>query len=219
MEEEKENLNNSNGFTEIVVDKPNSWVSKYAKSRHAEKWLTFFAFIEASFFPLPPSALMVAILSSGERYKRWIYYSLLTTTASVLGGLFGYLIGFVFYDSIGQSIIDAYNLGKESVIVGTMFKENAFWAIFVAAFTPIPYKIFTLSAGFFKINIFTFIIASLLGRGIRFLLVGYVMKLLGQRAGEKFMKYLNLGALIVTIVIIVYFFYKVLQFLLANPFL
>lgn len=219
MEEEQENLNESNGFTEVVVDKPNSWISKCSKSRHAEKWLVFFAFIEASFFPLPPSALMIAILSSEERYKRWIYYSLITTIASVLGGLFGYLIGFVFYDSIGKSIIDAYNFGKESIIVGTMFKENAFWAIFVAAFTPIPYKIFTLSAGFFKINIFTFIVASFLGRGIRFFLVGFAMKLLGQKTGEKFMKYVNVGALIVTVVIIIYFFYKVLQFFLANPFL
>ena len=186
-----------------------TWAEKYASSEHADKWLALFSFAESSFFPLPPSTLMVAIMSVKERHKRWIYYATLTTITSVLGGLFGYLIGSIFYETLGQGIVSAYNLSEDLGKVRLMFNDNAFLAILIAAFTPIPYKVFTLAGGFFGINIFIFTIASLIGRGLRFFIVAYLMSLLGERVSKKVMKRINLFAFIVAIIIIVYFFYKI----------
>ena len=189
-----------------------SWSEKYAKSLHADKWLAFFSFTEASFFPLPPSTLMVAIMSTDNKHRKWFYYAALTTATSVLGGLFGYFIGGLFYETLGQGIISAYDLSEQIERVDLMFKNNAFLAIFVAAFTHIPYKVFTIAAGFFEVNILTFITASLLGRGIRYFGIAYIISILGDRVGKKAMDYLNYTAITVALVIIAYFFYKLLSF-------
>ena len=103
-----------------------SWAQKYSESPHADKWLSFFSFTESSFFPLPPSTLMVAIMSVKDRHKKWIYYGTLTTITSVLGGLFGYLIGNVFYDTLGQGIVETYNLSADIEKVSIKFQDNAF---------------------------------------------------------------------------------------------
>ena len=205
-------LDNNQQMKVSEKNSKSSWSDKYAKSLHADKWLAFFAFTEASFFPLPPSTLMVAIMSTDNKHKKWLYYAALTTITSVLGGLFGYLIGGIFYDTLGQGIISAYDLSGQIQKVNSMFQNNAFLAIFVAAFTPIPYKVFTIAAGFFEVNIFTFIVASLLGRGIRYFGIAYIVSILGDRIGKKAMNYLNYFALTVALIIIIYFFYKLLSF-------
>jgi len=189
------------------------WIKKYAESSHADKWLAGFSFIEASFFILPPSTLMIAILATGERHKRWIYYAGLTTAFSVLGGLFGYLIGSVFYDTLGQTIINAYDLADEMERVNSMFKNNAFLAIFIAAFTPIPYKVFTLAAGFFRVDLITFVLASLLGRGIRYYVVAFSVHFLGERVSKKAMDYLTYLAISIAGAVLIYFLYKILVFI------
>jgi len=205
MEENKIN-------TEIDIPKKKSWISKYSESSRADLWLAIFTFTEASFFPIPPSTLMIAIMASKERYSYWFYYGSLTTIFSVLGGLFGYLIGFLFYDTLGQIIINAYGLVEEVQKVDVLFKDNAFLAIFFAAFTPIPYKVFTLAAGFFRIDPFIFLLASLLGRGLRFYLIAAFVNFLGKHVGQKAMKYLNYFALLIAILAIGYFLYKLLAF-------
>ncbi len=168
-----------------------NWTHKHSGGKEAQWWLGLFSFIEASFSPLPPSTLMVAIISAGQRH-RWIYFAGLTTVTSVLGGLFGYLIGDVFYDTIGQTIITKYHLADEVARIGVWFEDNAFWTILIAAFTPIPYKAFTISAGFFGINVFLFGTASLLGRGIRYFTLAYIAYLFGENAAGVFFKYFNL---------------------------
>jgi len=189
-----------------------TWAEKYSENKHHDKWLALFSFIEASFFPLPPSTLMVAIMSSNGNHKKWFYYASVTTIFSVLGGLFGYLIGFVFYDTLGQFIISTYDLSENMTKVSLMFKDNAFLAIFIAAFTPIPYKVFTLASGFFGINLIVFIVASILGRGMRFYAVSFLMSILGERISKKALTYLNQGAIIVAFLVIIYFIYKILGF-------
>jgi len=185
----------------------------YAESRHASYWLSFFAFIEASFFPLPPSTLMTAIITSGQRH-RWIFYATITTIFSVLGGLFGYLIGFVFFDTVGQIIIKTYDLSDEIIKVGSQFDANAFISILVAAFTPIPYKVFTLAAGFFKIDLFTFITASVIGRGLRFYIVAWFLNFVEERTGDKYIKHINTLAIAVALLVIIYFIWKIFTALL-----
>jgi len=170
------------------------WFLSYAEKPHARWWLAFFSFIESSFFPVPPDPLLVAVLAANR--SRWYWDALITTVASIVGGLFGYLIGVFLWDTVGSTIVATYALEEEMVTVGRLFADNAFLAIFLAAFTPIPYKLFTISAGLFGINIPIFIIASILGRGGRFFAVAFLMKLFGAKISPVIFKYFNLLSLL-----------------------
>ena len=179
------------------------WMVKHAGSTHAKGWLSFFSFAEASFFPIPPDFLLIAILGPKQQ-KNWFYYSALTAGWSVLGGVFGYGIGFLLFDSVGQWLIVTYNLSDHMIAVKELFDQNAFWAIFISGFTPVPYKIFTISAGFFSINFFTFIIASAISRFLRFFIVGYIMKVFGDGMSKFAFKYFNIITLLFAIGVIAF---------------
>ncbi|OGD67307.1 hypothetical protein A2442_00885 [Candidatus Campbellbacteria bacterium RIFOXYC2_FULL_35_25] len=180
-----------------------NWSVSRLHGKKAEFWLATFSFSEASFFLIPPDVLLIAIL--GANARRWIYYSSLTTVFSVLGGILGYLIGFLFFDVVGEHLISLYNLQSQMAYVSEKFADNAFWAVFVSAFTPVPYKIFTISAGFFKINFINFMVASLLGRGMRFFTVGFVMKKYGEKLTNYFFKYFNVVSIIIVVLIVAWF--------------
>jgi len=124
----------------------------------------------------------------------------------VIGGLLGYVFGFFFFDLIGEFLINTYNLQSQMMIVSDLFQKNAFWAIFISAFTPIPFKVFTISSGFFHINIFIFTMASLLGRGMRFFAVGYLVKLFGKQMARYAFKYFNYITLLILILILLILF-------------
>lgn len=188
-----------------LKERVREFANRHAKGPWAVFWLVLVSFTESSFFLLPPDVLLIAILLAGA--DRWIYYSSITTIASVLGGIFGYLIGFGFFELIGQRIVDLYNLQEQVNIVANLFSENAFWAIFVAAFTPIPYKVFTISAGLFKINFLIFVVSSLLGRGIRFFIEGYLMHRFGEGIAKILYKRFNQVSLIVGVMIIIVILY------------
>ena len=155
------------------------WAVKHVTGTRAKFWLAILSFSEASFFVIPPDVLLIAVLAVSA--ERWVYHSSLVTIFSVLGGLAGYLIGFSFFDIFGQSLIDFYNLQEQMNLVAMKFSDNAFLAIFFSALTPIPYKVFTISAGFFKINLIIFIVASIIGRALRFFVVGYIMRRFGKQ--------------------------------------
>ena len=158
-----------------------TWLSVLSE-RARVIWLAVIAFTESSFFPVPPDPfLMLAIFS---KPKKWLKYVSLVTTFSILGGILGYLIGMFFFDFVGEVLINTYSLHEEFDTVQDLFLNNAFWSIFVSAFTPFPYKIFTISAGLFGVNIFTFVIASVLGRGLRFSVVGSVSYLFGKKIAK-----------------------------------
>jgi len=106
-------------------------------------------------------------------------------------------------------LVSFYHLQDELVLVGNFFNENAFLSIFTAAFTPIPYKVFTIAAGLFNINLIIFILASVLGRGLRFFTVAFIMKIFGQKIGELAFKYFNLGSAILAILIVFFILYKI----------
>ena len=181
------------------------FVERNAQTVQAEYWLALISFSEASFFILPPDVMLVAILMYGA--NRWVYFASITTLFSVLGGLFGYFIGRAFFDVFGEWIIQTYSLQNQFVYVSGLYQHNAFVTVFLSAFTPIPYKIFTITAGLFKVNIFTFISASFLGRGLRFFLVALIMKLFGKHFLDLFTKYFNiLTILFITVVILVLIF-------------
>lgn len=186
-----------------------TWVEKYAEHKHAKKALAFVAFIESSFFPIPPFVLIVAMLAQ-EKRESWVRLALIGMMSSVLGGIFGYFIGKFFYGYVGAPLINFYGLTAEVDHLGQLFKAHVFLTIFIASLTPVPYKVFTLSAGLFSVNLFAFILASIIGRSMRFFVVAYVSNRYGVKAKNIVMgnqrvatwvTYGLLGALILYIVL------------------
>lgn len=176
------------------------WARANARTRKAQWVLAATSFAESSFFPIPPDVLLIGIHMMGV--PRWWRTALITTVASVLGGAFGYLIGQVFFDSIGHWIITTYALEEEMVTVGGLFAANAFLAIFTAGFTPIPYKIFTIAAGFFHINFLMFMIASVFSRGARFFLVAFLADRYGGRIAHLIFRYMDIALVILVSAIV-----------------
>ena len=177
------------------------WFMRFAESRHARWWLAFFSFTESSVFPIAPDPLLIAILIANAR--RWVLDALITTLSSVAGGFAGYIIGAFFWDIAGEAVVEAYNLESEMQKIQGLFGKNAFWTIFLAAFTPIPYKIFTIAGGFFHVDLLIFILASLLGRGSRFFFVGYMIKQFNSTIAPVVFKYFNVFSLLFALYVIV----------------
>ncbi len=167
-----------------------AWFAARAHGTHARAWLFAVSFSESSFFLVPPDVLLVAILLAGA--ERWVFYASLTTVASVLGGAFGYVLGAVFFDAVGARIVAFYGLADAMARVAALYNTHAFWAVFTAAFTPIPYKVFVLAAGFFKIDFLSFMLASVAGRGLRFFAVAYIVRRYGRGILALVMRYFNI---------------------------
>ena len=181
-------------------DKIRDWALRHAQGQRAQLWLITLSFAEASFFPVPPDILLIAILLTNG--ARWVWYSLITTLSSVAGGVLGYAIGIFFFVFIGEPLISFYHLEESMEYVQGLFSENAFIVILLAAFTPIPFKVFTIAAGLCHIDFFVFIAASLLGRGTRFFAIGYLLRRFGDKISMLLFKYFNLFSLVVAVFII-----------------
>ncbi|MCS7304971.1 MAG: DedA family protein [Thermoguttaceae bacterium] len=171
------------------------WVLHWAETPYGTPALFILAFAESSFFPIPPDVLQIALSISKPR--RSFYYALVSGIGSVLGGLVGWLIGFAFWSAVGEFFY-RYVPGctpENFQRVQTLYEQNAFWAILGAAFTPIPYKVFTIAAGIFCISIPTLLVASCLGRFGRFFLVASAIYVLGpgiKSLLEKYFEWLTL---------------------------
>lgn len=139
-----------------------------AKAGHprAPAWLTGIAFAEASFFPIPPDALLAPMAL--QRPDRAWWFAALTTAGSVAGGLVGYALGFGLYETVAEPLIATYGATAEYERAAAWFAGYGAWAIFLAGFTPIPYKVFTIAAGSMAMPVLPFTLASLAGRGMRF---------------------------------------------------
>ena len=165
------------------------WFSERAHGAHAKAWLFALSFSESSFFIIPPEVLMIAILMADS--SRWLWYALFTSAASIIGATFGYFVAYFFFDTIGANIIAFYHLESQFAHVGELFANNAFWVMFTAAFTPIPFKVFVLAAGFFKINFVAFIVASILGRTLRYCIVAFLVHKFGAQTSQLVLTYAN----------------------------
>lgn len=177
---------------------------KYSEKKSSKVWLGILSFAESSFFPIPVDPLLLVLLMDNKEKGSWWKLSWMTTWTSVLGGLFGYLIGFLFFNAVGAKLIAFYGLEESFKTVVEMFNTHGFSTIFIAAFTPIPYKIFTLAAGFAHVNLIPFIAASILGRGIRYFLSGILMRFFGEKVSMVFFKYLKLFSIIVVVLLVFY---------------
>lgn len=177
-----------------------AWVVGWADKPSSEKALGGIAFAESSFFPIPPDPLLIALtIAKPNKYLR---FAAITTFASICGGIFGYLIGVGLFESIGQWVINTYHLDSEFAYIETKYAASAFLAIFTAAFTPIPYKLITISAGVFGVNFMIFLVASILGRGLRFFAVATLMHHFGARYKDQIEKYIDILSVIFVVLLI-----------------
>jgi membrane protein YqaA with SNARE-associated domain len=155
------------------------WVLHWAETPYAMPALFLLSFAESSFFPIPPDVLLIALcignVQKGYRFALWC------SIASVLGGIAGYGIGMFFWNIAAvQGFFTTYIFSQATVDhVGELYKEYDFWIVFVAAFTPIPYKVITILAGVFAINFPMFVLASVIGRSARFFLVAWLFRRYG----------------------------------------
>ena len=169
------------------------WVLHWAGHPHAQIALFLISFAEASFFPIPPDVLLLAMCMS--KPERWLRYAGITAAGSLLGGGFGYLLGAVFWGALSEIFFQWLGpigfTAERFELVQTLYREHAFLAVFSAGFSPIPYKIFTVGAGVFGVDLKIFVLASTISRTARFLLVAGLVAWLGVRARDFIEKYLG----------------------------
>ncbi|MFV2006837.1 MAG: YqaA family protein [Longimicrobiales bacterium] len=191
-----------------VVARPNAvrrlydWVLHWAHTPYGVPALVLLTFAESSFFPIPPDPLLVALCIAAPR--RSLVFAAAATTASVLGGMAGYWIGAGGWN-LAQDFFFAYVPGVSPEVFGqvqALYDRWDFGAIFLAGLTPIPYKVFTLSAGVFRINFSVFVVASVLSRGLRFFVVAALIHRYGAPISDFIDRHFNrlsivFGALIV----------------------
>jgi membrane protein YqaA with SNARE-associated domain len=159
-----------------------SRVMQWSRHKYATYWLALVSFSESSFFLVPPD-VMLAPMSLAKPNKAW-FYAAVTTVASVCGGLLGYLIGSYAFDVVQPWIVEL-NYSHAYELAETWFAKWGFWAIFLAGFTPIPYKIFTIASGALGMALIPFVMGSLIGRGARFFLVAGLMQMGGEGLEAK----------------------------------
>lgn len=176
------------------------WVLHWADTPYGLWALFVLAFCESSFFPIPPDVLLIALAVA--RPPDSFRYAGICTLGSLAGGVLGYLIGWQFMEVIGQPIIDFYALTDKTAQIQALYQRYDAWAIGVAGFTPIPYKVFTISAGAFDINFAVFMTASLFSRGARFFLVGMLIYFFGPRIRTFIDRYFNLLAVVFTVLLV-----------------
>jgi len=174
----------------------------WARHRHAPWFLGGLSFAESSFFPIPPD-VMLAPMSLAEPARAW-RFALLTTLASVAGGLFGYAIGAFAFEHL-EPLLRGTGFWPHYLAAQAWFAEWGFWAIFIAGFSPIPYKAFTIAAGTLSMALAPFALASLIGRGARFFLVAGLMRWGGARMEAALRRYVDwMGWLLVAAVAVLY---------------
>lgn len=153
------------------------WTIEKSGHPHAERWLAAISFIESSFFPIPPDALLAPMcLARPDRVWR---YALICTVASVLGALLGYAIGYFLFETVGKAILDFYGAGAEFETFKQSFNEQGWVIVLLAGFTPLPYKVITIAAGTTHMSLLVLVVASIIARGARFYLVAGLLRAFG----------------------------------------
>jgi len=183
------------------------WTLKWAKHKFAPYILTFVSFTESVIFPIPPDVLLAPmVLSKPERAWR---LASLTTIASVVGGVCGYILGFLMFEPWIQPIIIELGYQERFDRVLAWFVEYGVWVVFIAGFSPIPYKLFTVSAGLLHMAFLPFLLASAVGRGMRFFLVAGLIKWGGEAMENKLRQWVDkIGWALVIIIVAAYFIFR-----------
>ncbi len=177
------------------------WTLEKSKDPKAPWFLAVISFSESSFFPIPPDIILIPMVVA-KRAKAW-FFAFICTISSVLGGVAGYLIGYFFYLTIGEFIIELYSYQSEYSDFQSKYEgEIWLWFVFFAGLTPFPFKIITIASGALKINMISFIAIALVSRGLRFYLVATLLKFFGNYIKEYIDKYFNLFTFVFFILLI-----------------
>jgi membrane protein YqaA with SNARE-associated domain len=176
------------------------WMMRMASSSRAPWALALVAFIESSFFPIPPDVMLIPMVLS-DRQKAW-WYATVATVASVVGGLLGYAIGYFFYEAIGMPILKFY--GRENALDAFIQFVHTYGvpAVIIKGATPIPFKVVTIAAGVAKMDLFAFIGASIIARSMRFYLVAALLYFFGQPIREFIERRLTLVTTVFVVVLV-----------------
>ena len=178
------------------------WMLHWADTPYGLFALFLLALAESSFFPIPVDPLLIA-LCLGAIKKSW-RFAFYTSIASVMGGMIGYWIGFGIWEGVDSFFFKYVPGFSEALFNGVManFNEYGFWYVFAAGFTPIPYKVFTIASGVFKLNFFLFVIASMISRSLRFFLIAALFRKFGPEIKNFIDKYFNLLAILFFILLL-----------------
>ena len=193
-------------FLKNLID---NQIKSFSNTRFAMPFIFFIGYVEAIIFPLPQEVFMVPMMLS-ERSKvfRIAFYSFM---GSILGGITAYYLGLLFFDSIVNPIINFYDYSHHFLFFKDQINEFGFIYVFIGGFTPLPFKIITLTSGALSIPFWNFLIAAILSRGLRFYLVGFLVWKYGEKVINTVDKKLNLISFcILGIVLIFYFIYKII---------
>jgi membrane protein YqaA with SNARE-associated domain len=183
-------------FLQRVYSRCMEWISTPAGI-----WALFFlAVAESSFFPIPPDVFLIALCIGVP--KKSFRYASVCAIGSVIGGIIGYGLGLGFMDTLGVRILDLYGLHDKYETVQRLYQNYDAWAVGAAGFTPLPYKLFTITAGAFKINFWVFVLVSFVARSARFFLVAGLIYRYGARVERFIYKYFNLLTIIFLVLLI-----------------
>ena len=179
------------------------WVLGWADHRYGGLALLLLAFVESSVFPIPPDVLLMALAlgKPGAAFR----FALICSVGSVAGGLAGYLIGWLLMDSLGRPIIELYNAQAAYAEVEQRFVEYGGWAVAIAGFTPIPYKVFTIAAGATQLSLSSFVLASVVSRSARFFLISGLIYYYGPTIKVFIDKYFNILTIVFTVLVLLGF--------------
>ncbi len=175
-----------------------------AGHRHALPALATVSFVESSVFPIPPDALMIPMILARPK-KAWTI-ALVTTLASVFGGLLGYWIGFALFESVGRYVLELY--GKSDAFDEFAVRYNAWgaWAVLIAGVTPFPFKVITIASGATALSLPVFIVSAVAARALRFFLVAAILRVYGQRARDFIERRLGLVFTVATVLLFAGFY-------------
>ncbi|MGE3150585.1 MAG: YqaA family protein [Pseudorhodoplanes sp.] len=166
------------------------WCIAAASKPHATWLMGVISFAESSFFPVPPDVMQIPM--SLARPDRAYFYAAVLTATSVAGGVVGYAIGALLYDSFGQWLLELYGYGSKVEAFRQAYNEYGAWIILLKGLTPIPYKVVTITSGFAGYNLLLFIVFSVIARGMRFFLIAFLLHRYGARARDIIEKRLGL---------------------------
>ncbi|MGQ0740909.1 MAG: YqaA family protein [Alphaproteobacteria bacterium] len=181
------------------------WTMEHAKGPHAWKTLALVSFSESSFFPIPGDLFLIPMCLADRR--RAFFLAGVCTLASVLGGIFGYVIGAWLYDSVGKWLIAIYGYGEQVEWFRAMYAKYGAWIILIKGLTPIPYKVVTIASGFSGYDLGAFIALSVLTRGARFYLVAGLIYVYGDRVRDFLEKRLELSLAVFLVVVVLGFLF------------
>ena len=186
-----------------MICKSKDWLIKHTKGSYGKFWLGFLSMSEAIFLPIPIDAFMMGMLLIEENRKKWVYFATLTMLMSIVGAIIGYFLASYLFTTFGSDIVYIYGYNTQFESVRALLDHGIFMFMIIGAISPIPYKIFVLTAGFIKANFVIFLVASVIGRSFRLYLSAWLVYKYGDQ-GVKIMKRygVHLGVIGVVLILV-----------------